>query len=41
MPPHPLTNLKYKSIVKSNQNLTVFFKKLFTQNKGWDICNKS
>ena len=24
MPPHPLTNLKYKSIVKSNQNLTVF-----------------
>ena len=28
MPPHPLTNLKYKSIIRTNLNLMVFIQEI-------------
>ena len=42
MPPHPLTNLKYKNIIKMNQDLVVFPQEIiYLRNKGWGTCNKS
>ena len=40
MSPHPLTNLKYKSIIKMNQDLMVLFQEMIYLKKCWGILNK-
>ena len=38
MLPHSLNNLKYRNIIKMNQDLMLFFQEIiYLKNKGWDI----
>ena len=41
MPPHPLTNFEIQNYYQNKPNLMVLVQEIITENKRWDIYNKS